>query len=84
MMDALNVQNLEDTSELKEKPEDIQEKDWNKMNRTTCGVIRSCLTQDLKYHVTNVTLEKKIWKIMESKCLTKSVENRLHLKRRLY
>ena len=54
------------------------------MNRTGCGVIRSYLTQDIKYHVMTETFTKKIWKILESKYLTKSIENRLHLKRRLY
>jgi len=29
-------------------------------------------------------LVRKIWKILESKYLTKSIENRLHLKKRLY
>ena len=62
----------------------MDEKIWNKMNRTACGVIRSCLTQDLKYDVMNETSAKKIWEVLEGKYLTKSVENRLHLKRRLY
>ena len=84
VMDALNAQNLEDTLELDGKPDNIDEKVWKKMNRTACGVIRSCLTQDLKYDVINETSAKKIWEILESKYLTKSVENRLHLKRRLY
>ena len=68
---------------LDEKPDDIKENVWKKMNRTACGVIRSCLTQDLKYDVINETSAKKIWEILESKYLTKSMENRLHLKRRL-
>ena len=84
VLDALNAQNLEDTLELDGKPDEIEEKVWKKMNRTACGVIRSCLTQDLKYDVMNETSAKKIWEILESKYLTKSVENRLHLKRRLY
>ena len=54
------------------------------MNRTTCGVIRSCLSQDLKCDVMNETSAKKIWETLESKYLTKSVENCLHLKRRFY
>ena len=44
------------------------------MNRTACGVIRSCLTQDLKYHVMNETSARKIWEILEGKYLTKSVK----------
>ena len=32
----------------------------------------------------NETFTRKIWEILESKCLTKSIENWLHFKRRLY
>ena len=54
------------------------------MNRTACSVIRSCLTQDIEYHVTTETSTKKIYEILEGKYLTKSIENSLHLKRRIY
>jgi len=47
-------------------------------------VIRSCLSQDLKYDVMNETSAKKIWETLASKYLTINVENRLHLKRRLH
>ena len=57
----------------------LEKKIW-----TMCGVIRSCLTQGLKYHVITETFTKRIWEILESKYLTKSVKNCLHLKRRLY
>jgi len=54
------------------------------MNRVARDVIRSYLTQNIKYHVMTEILAKKIWEILESKNLIKSIENRLHLKRRLY
>ena len=54
------------------------------MNRIACGVIRFCLTQDIKYHEMNETSARKIWEILESKYLMKSIENRWHLKRRSY
>jgi len=47
-------------------------------------IIRSFLTQVIKYHVMTETSVKKIWEILESKYLTKNIENRLHLKRRLH
>ena len=50
-MDALTTSNLEDSLRMKEKPEETNEKDWDKMNRTVCDVIISYLTQDIKYHV---------------------------------
>jgi len=60
------------------------EKDWDKMNRTACGLIRSYLTQDIKYRVLHETFTMKMWEIFEKKYLTKSIESRLLLKRRLY
>ena len=44
----------------------------------------SYLTQDIKYHVLYETSAKKMWEILEKKYLTKSIESRLLLKRRLY
>ena len=54
------------------------------MNRNAYGVIRSCLEQELKYDVIGVTSAMKMWEILNNKYLTKSVENRLHLLRRLF
>jgi len=47
-LDALNAQNLEDSLELQEKPIEMEEKVWKKMNRMACEVIKSRLSQDLK------------------------------------
>jgi len=55
MMDVLIASNLKDSLSFEKKSEEISEKDWDKMNQMTCGVIRSCLTQDLKYHVVTET-----------------------------
>ena len=44
----------------------------------------SCLTQDIKYHVLYETSARQLWEILEKKYLTKGVELRLQLKRRLY
>jgi len=83
-MDALTTSNLEDTLRLKEKLKETFEKNWDKTNRMVCGVIRSCLTQDIKYHVLYETSTMKMLEILEKKYLTKSIESLLLLKRRLY
>ena len=44
VMDALTASNLEHTLRFEKKPEATFEEDWDKMNRTTCDLIRSCLT----------------------------------------
>jgi len=54
------MQNLKGALELQEKPTEMDEKVWKKMNRTACGVITSCLSQDLKYDVMNKISTKKI------------------------
>ena len=51
VMDALTALNLEDTLRLEKKRNSTTEEDWDKMNWTTCGLIGSCLTQDIKYHM---------------------------------
>ena len=51
VMDALTTSNLENTLQLEKKPKATSEKDRDKMNRTARDLIRSCLTQDIKYHV---------------------------------
>jgi len=47
VMDALMTSNLKDTLRLEKKPKAISEKNWDKMNRTACGLIRSCLTSSI-------------------------------------
>jgi len=53
-------------------------------NRTTCGLVRSCLRHDIKYHVLYETSARKLWEILEKKHLIKNIESRLQLKMRLY
>jgi len=83
-MDALTASNLEDTLRSEKKPEATSEEDWDKMNQTTCDLIRSYLTQDIKYHMSHETSARQLWEILKKKYLMKSIESRLQLKRRLY
>ena len=55
IMDALTTSNLEDTLRLEKKRASITEEDWDKMKRSACGLLRSCLTQDIKYQVLHET-----------------------------
>ena len=81
LMDALTTSNLEDNLRLEKKRDSATEENWDKMNRTVCGLIRSYLTQDIKYHVLHETSAKQLWEILEEKYLTKGIESRLQLKR---
>ena len=59
-MDMLTASNFEDDLLLERKMEETSKKDWDKKNRMASGIIRSCLTQDIKHHVMIETSEKKI------------------------
>ena len=60
VMDTSTTSNLKDALLLEEKSEKTSTKEWNKMNRVMCGIIRSYLAQHIKYHVMTETSAKKI------------------------
>ena len=64
IMDALTTSKLEDTLQLEKKRDSTSEEDWDKMNRTACGLIRYCLTQDIKYHLLYETSVRQLWEIL--------------------
>ena len=69
---------------LEDKPEGMSDKDWEKINRQACGTIRLCLAKDQKYFFMRETKAKELWKMLEDKYKTKSVENHLYLKKKLF
>jgi len=54
------------------------------MNWMVCSLIRSYLTQVIKYYALHKTSARQLWEILEERYLTKSVELQVQLKRRLY
>ena len=82
MMDVLCQQELDIA--LDDKPEDMSDAEWAKINRWACGSIRLCLAKDQKFFVMKETSAKELWKKLEDQYMFKSAENRLHLKRRLF
>ncbi|TXG49586.1 hypothetical protein EZV62_025461 [Acer yangbiense] len=69
---------------LSSKPKDISDEDWEYVNRQACGTIRLCLAKDQKYFVMKETMASSLWKKLEDKYMTKSIENRLYLKKKLF
>ena len=63
-MDALNASKLEDTLLLEKKKSTTTDEEWAKMNRSACGLIRSCLSQDIKYLVQHETSAKHLWETL--------------------
>ena len=64
VMDALNASNLEDTLLLEKKRSTTTDEEWAKMNRSACGLIRSCLSQDIKYFAQYETSAKHLWETL--------------------
>jgi len=59
VMDSLTTSNLKDTLRLEKKRESTTEEDWDKVNRTACDLIRSCLTRDINYNVLHETSARR-------------------------
>ena len=83
VQDVLFQQEL-DVALEESRPEDVDEKDWTRINRLACGTIRLCLSKELKYPFMRETYASKLWKGMEDKFMKKSVENKLYTRTKLY
>ncbi|CAB4265676.1 unnamed protein product [Prunus armeniaca] len=68
---------------LEDKPEDIDDKQWTRINLHACAFIRSFIVKELKYSYMKETYAKKLWMKLEEKYMTKRVENQLFLKKQL-
>eukprot|EP00268_Persea_americana_P009427 TRINITY_DN13788_c0_g4_i1.p1 TRINITY_DN13788_c0_g4~~TRINITY_DN13788_c0_g4_i1.p1 ORF type:complete len:180 (+),score=37.85 TRINITY_DN13788_c0_g4_i1:237-776(+) len=80
--DVLSQQELEIA--LEDKPSNMEDKEWQKINRQACSTIRLCLTKDQTYSVMRETSAKELWQKLEEKYMTKSLENRIYLKKKLF
>ena len=69
---------------LEEKLEKIVDKQWKRLNLHACGSIRWFFDKELKYPYMKETSAKELWKKLEEKYMTKRVENRLFMKKRLF
>ena len=59
VQDVLFQQEL-DTALEENKPEDVDEKDWTRINRLACGTIQLCLSKELKYLFMRETSASKL------------------------
>ena len=83
VQDILFQQEL-DVALEESRPEDVDEKDWTRINRLACGTIRLCLSKKMKYPFMRETSASKLWKEMEDKFMKKSTENKLYTRTKLY
>ncbi|KAJ8632730.1 hypothetical protein MRB53_026066 [Persea americana] len=61
--DVLSQQELEIA--LEDKPSDMEDKEWQKINRQACSTLRLCLAKDQKYSVMRETFAKELWQKLE-------------------
>ncbi|KAM2496278.1 hypothetical protein ACFX1W_036168 [Malus domestica] len=80
--DVLAQQDL--LAALGEKPEAMSKPEWEKLNLWACSSIQLCLAKTQKYFVMRETVASVLWQKLKDKYMTKSAENRLHLKKKLY
>ncbi|KAL7219791.1 hypothetical protein ACSBR2_012785 [Camellia fascicularis] len=67
-----------------DKPNDLDEIEWEKVNLLACSSIQLCHAKEEKYAFTEYDTAKELWKVLEDKFMTKTIENRLYLKKRLF
>ena len=66
------------------KPETMTYIEWVEYDLKACSNIRLHLAQNVIYYVMREKSAASIWKILEDKYMTKSIENRLYLKKKLF
>lgn len=52
---------------LEEKPEDMSDVDWNRVNKMVCSTICLCLAKQQKFNVMRETSAKELWQKLEDK-----------------
>lgn len=82
VLDVLFQQELDIA--LEDKPIEMVEKYWVKINRKACGIIRLCLAKDHKYFVMEETSTKELWKKLGDKYMTYSIATGLYLKKKIF
>jgi hypothetical protein len=66
------------------RPEGMKDADWEELEAKTVSTIRLALAPEVKYSVLNEKSASKLWKTLEDLYMSKSLTNRLYLKKQLY
>jgi hypothetical protein len=87
MHDLLVQQELHKALEGKtKKPTGMTNEDWEDLDTRSLSTIQLSLENDVLFNIFGEGEERTIglWSIMETLCMTKSLTNRIYLKRQLY
>jgi hypothetical protein len=66
------------------KPTDMVDADWLELQEKAAGLIRLCVSDEVMYHILDLTSPKEVLDKLESRYLSKMRMNRLFAKVRLY
>lgn len=69
---------------LDKKPDDKKDDDWKELQAKTVSMIRLSLVPEIKYTVLNETSPVKLWEKLENLYMSKSLTNKLYLKKELF
>jgi len=59
------------------KPAKVDDDKWEEMQAQACATIRLCLTDQIMYHVMDITSPKKIWDKLEEQFMSKTLTQKL-------
>jgi hypothetical protein len=66
------------------QPASITDEDWDEMDARALSAIRLCLADDVLFNIVTEKTAAGLWSKLESLYMTKSLTNRIFLKRQLY
>ena len=66
------------------KPYDMSNEPWNKIDEKALSAIRLCLADDVLFNIVSETTAAGLWTKLESLYMTKSLTNKILLKRQLF
>ena len=66
------------------KPYDMSNEDWNEIDEKALSAIRLCLADDVLFNIVSETTAAGLWTKLESLYMTKSLTNKILLKRQLF
>src|SRR3954470_15732342 len=69
---------------IREKPSTMGEDDWKKIDIKAKATILLCLSDEVLYNVMNEDTIAVMWSRLESLYMTKSLSNKLYMKKQLY
>ena len=58
--------------------------EWEKLQQRATGTIRLCMAEEIMYQVMDIKSPREEWQKFESQYMSKSLMNKLYLKKRLY